>query len=211
MKSCFHKEIHQILDWWVIPCLHFQFLLACERCLCWVNLLLIKLFIDKAQDAGGLVALESFLFVVAWLYNLSAWPYSNSAALKQEMHLHNQPAFRTSHLLQWGKRCFVLHTTKYCQHYCSITTVSLFSGVSPHSVCVTDPHNSTAVEALLTPQINGECSLAGVSATCCGVYFWSGIGTAFPPVRNTALAPSQIILIPSLCCLCWRTAEKVQI
>lgn len=121
-------------------------------------------------------------------------------ALAGSARLQNKPSFTV------GKRCFVLDTKKYCQHYCSITTVTLFSGVSQHSVCVTDPHNSTAVEALLTPQINGECSLAGVSASCCGVYirsncFWSGRGTVFSPVRIAALALSQIILIPSICSL----------
>lgn len=69
------------------------------------------------------------------------------------------------------------------------------------------------VEALLTPQINGECSLAGVSASCCGAYirsncFWSGRGTTFSPVGNTALAPSQIILIPSPCSLCCSTKDS---
>lgn len=41
------------------------------------------IYIDKAQDAGELVAQYSLLFVfaVAWLYNLSTWLYSNSAAL----------------------------------------------------------------------------------------------------------------------------------
>lgn len=78
------------------------------------------------------------------------------------------------------------------------------------SVCVTGPHNSASVEAFMKPQIlNRECSLAGVSASRCVVYsqsycFWSvpvpaGRGAAFSPVRKTASASFQIILIPSLC------------
>lgn len=115
------------------------------------------------------------------------------------MHLHNQPGFRTNYLLQWEKDVLFYTQKNTVSTYCSITTVTLFSGVSQHSVCVTDPHNSMAVEALLTPQINGECSLAGVSVSCCGVFirsncFWRGRGTAFSPVRNTALAPALTLL-----------------
>lgn len=75
-------------------------------------------------------------------------------------------------------------------------------------VCVTSPHNSASVEALLKPQIlNGECSLAGVSASRCVLYlrsscFWSVPVPAFAPVQKTALTSSQIILSPSLWSLC---------
>jgi len=86
-----------------------------------------------------------------------------------------------------------------------------------HSVCATDPHSSASVEALMKPQLlNRERSLAGVRASCRVVsirsYFGSvpvpaGRGTAFSLVRKTALASSQIILIPSLCPLCLSTRD----
>lgn len=81
-------------------------------------------------------------------------------------------------------------------------------------VCVTSPHNSASVEALLKPQIlNGECSLAGVSASRCVLYlrsscFWSVPVPAFAPVQKTALTSSQIILSPSLWSLCLSTQDS---
>lgn len=72
-----------------------------------MSLLLIELFIDKAQDAGELVVQNSllFLFVVAWLYNFSVWLYSSSVAgnaLAESAWLQNKPSFTE------GKKMFCL-------------------------------------------------------------------------------------------------------
>lgn len=232
--TCFHKEIL-----YIVMGNPFDLAFTCSvslhvkgTCLLFVSVLLIEQFIDRAFRAGRVscsVRLygSSFVFVLCVHCSLAVqleclagqkFCFCSSVpgnALAKFTRLQNKQPF-----IGEKKRCFVSRTQKNIVKATAAKQLLLCSQKCPaRRVCVTGPHNSASVEALLKPQmLNGECSLAGVSASRCVLYlrsycFWSvpvpaARGTAFPPVQKTALASFQIILIPSLWSLCLSTRHS---
>lgn len=180
--------------WSLPPCLRFQFSLTGTRYLpanCeWVFYGWNKLQM-RPLELGEPVAVYSFpavcvLFLFVWLYSVSAWLYRNYAfsALCQEMHPSSEQT-----IFHRGKENVLFHTNKITVNTTAGRQLSLCSQKCPERhVCVTDPHSSVSAGALLKAQtLNRECSLAGVSVSCCAVcirgYCFSSV--CAPPGRST--------------------------
>lgn len=123
---------------------------------------------------------------------MSAWLYRNYAfsALCQEMHPSSEQT-----IFHGGKENVLFHTNKITVNTTAGKQLSLCSQKCPERhVCVTDPHSSVSAGALLKAQtLNRECSLAGVSVSCCAVcirgYCFSSV--CAPPGRSTDFSSSE--------------------
>lgn len=179
----------------------------------------------RPLELGEPVAVYSFpavcvLFLFVWLYSVSAWLYRNYAfsALCQEMHPSSEQT-----IFHGGKENVLFHTNKITVNTTAGKQLSLCSQKCPERhVCVTDPHSSVSAGALLKAQtLNRECSLAGVSVSCCAVcirgYCFSSV--CAPPGRSTDFSSSEESHVS---CFLWSlffalnvfqcaTEEKVQI